>query len=67
MSIEDIGTVTASGGRYRKVEWDNKTGEVIVEQIVGSSRHITGIGIYTNNRAEAVVIAQQWLDANTDK
>jgi hypothetical protein len=69
MSIEDAGEVSASGGRWRKVQWDNKTGEILVQQKGGtfSAGSITRIGIYTKNRAEAAVFAQQWLESNTDK
>jgi hypothetical protein len=69
MSIENAGSVSASGGRWRTVQWDNKTGEIFVEQKSGVfiSGSIRGIGVHAKNRAEAAVIAKEWLEANTDK
>ena len=66
MSIETLGHVHGSGGRYRKVQWDSRSGEIYIQDkstfiSEGSMRRI---GMTTQRREPAMGIAQEWLNAD---
>lgn len=63
MTIKEIGTVRASGGRSRKVRWDDKTGEVYVTD-GGFISGYNSTGVKVKSAAAALDYAKEWLEAD---
>jgi hypothetical protein len=66
MTIETLGNLRASGGRYRKVQWDECSGEIYVQTDSGFLFGATmrRIGMTTRRREAAMSIAQEWLEGD---
>lgn len=69
MAVRELGKIQASGGRSRKVKWDEKTGDIYVEGKPGtfSSGSMKKIGMSTKDRADAMSYAQSWLDSDRNR
>ena len=64
MAFQKLGKVRASGGRVRRVDWDDKRGDVYVE---GKPSFFGGggmqrIGILAKTSSDAMNFAQGWLN-----
>lgn len=69
MAFQKLGKVRASGGRVRRVDWDDKSGEIYVE---GRSSLFGGggmrrIGILAKNSSDAINYAQGWLNQDMSR
>lgn len=69
MAIKELGKVQSSGGRSRKVKWDEKTGEIYVEGKPGlfSGGTMKKIGMKTKNSSDAMNFAKGWLDQDSSR
>ena len=69
MAIIELGTVRASGGRVRKVQWDDRTHDILVEGKVGffGGGSMRRIGITTKDSGKAMEFARNWLESDSSR
>ncbi len=67
MSRIELGKVRASGGRNRRVQWDDRSHEIYVEGQSGlfGGGSMRRIGVRTRNRGDVIEFARSWLDADS--
>lgn len=69
MAIKELGKIKSSGGRTRKVKWDERSGEIYVEgkpSLFGGGT-MKKIGMTTKNSGDAMNFAKSWLDQDTNR
>lgn len=69
MAFQKLGKVRASGGRVRRVDWDDKRGEVYVEGKPGlfGGGGMRRIGILAKTSSDAMNYAQGWLNQDMSR
>lgn len=69
MAIRELGKVQSSGGRSRKVKWDDRTGEIYIEgkPSILSDGPMKKIGMKTKNSSDAMNFAKGWLDQDSSR